>query len=242
MRHAQRGQSLVEYVIIIGSIALIALATLALVGGGVAGVFKHTLASWSGPSKNIAHLEDSFDGHGNLQWECTNGWYWRWRKARRCQSYWGGWRIRHGRMESRSWFSRAVSAVTGPNYTYALDLRVKKSWWSRYFPSFTSRIVFRYQDSRNYYALIPRTDGTLVLAKRQNGRWYSNLAYVHAGIDPGQMHRYQVQVKGNEIQIAIDGQQLMTYRDPQPIPDGVIGVENYVSHSVIDNVTVDVEH
>lgn len=243
MKTTPRGQGIVEYTIIISLVALVALGSLALLGGGVAGVFKHTLSPIPGnEAQTVEHLQDDFEGHSDLQWECTNGWTRTWRKGHQCTSRWGGWRLRHGHLESRSWFSRAVSAVTGANYTYAVDLRVQPSWWSRYFPSFTARVVFHYQDSKNYYALIPRSDGTLVLAKRENGHWRSNLAYVRANIDPSQTHRYQVQVEGNQIKVAVDGQPLIAYQDPHPIPQGGIGVENYLAQSVVDNVQVDVKH
>ncbi len=243
MKATPRGQGIVEYAIIISLIALVAMGSLAVLGGGVSGVFKHTLSAWNGEEAQATeHLEDDFEGHSDLKWECTNGWTRSWRKKKECESRWGGWRIKHGRMESRSWFSRAVSAVTGQDYTYAVDMQVRKTWWSRYFPHLTSRVVFRYKDSKNYYALIPRTDGTLVLAKRENGHWRNNLAYVHANIDPTQSHRYQIQVEGDRIKVWVDGKHLMTYKDPHPIPQGGIGVENYLSHSSIDNVEVDVKH
>ena len=240
MSNAQpRGQGFVEYAIALALIALIAFGALTTLGGGIAGVFKHTLEPVQGQT-TVQEFGDDFEGHGSLKWECTNGWIWWWRKNRRCETYGGGWRLRNGRWESRSLWSRAVAPLPGTDYTYSVDMQVRSPWWWRWWHRsyYTSRVVFRYQDSKNYYALVPRTDGTLELAKRENGRWRSRLAYVRVGIDPTQTHNYKVKVQGNQIQVWVDDQQVMTYQDPHPISQGGVGVENFWSYSAMDNVRV----
>lgn len=104
-----------------------------------------------------------------------------------------------------------------------------------------TRVVFRFQDTDNYYAIVPKTDGTVELAKMQNGKWRPWLAYAHVGIDPTQPHNYKVRVVGNQIQVWVDGQPVIQYTDPNPIPEGGIGVSNDHSQGAFDNVQVQME-
>lgn len=215
-----RGQALIEYGVIIALVALASVGALALMGDRLVTIFDQTLQPFQGP---IAPMyADAFDGQGNLDW----------------QFIWGKWKVRDGRMVGMSRWSKAIAALPGPNYTFSMDVQTlkpgKKIWR-------VTRVVFRFQDTKNYYAVVPKTDGTIELAKMQNGKWRPWLAYAHVGIDPTEPHNYKVRVVGNQIQVWVDGQPVIQYTDPNPIPDGGIGVSNDHSRGAFDNVQVQME-
>jgi hypothetical protein len=147
----------------------------------------------------------------------------------------GVWTVVDGRLQG-SGSSKAVADATGSDYTFAVDLQTVKAGKAA---TDTSRVVFHYQDDKNYYAVVPRTNGALELGKMQNGKWTASLASVkNTGIDPTAVHRYEVRVVGNTIAVVVDGKALITYTDKKPVVSGGVGVANNNSTAIFGNATV----
>jgi hypothetical protein len=141
-------------------------------------------------------------------------------------------------MKSKKKWAKAVTALSGSDYQFSLDLQTlskkHKHIWD------VSRVVFRFQDPSNYYAVVPKRDGTLELAKMQNGVWHPWLNSAYTGADPTKPHNFQVKVVGSKISVWQDGIPMMEYSDPNPIPSGGIGVTNDNSRGRFDNVKIQV--
>lgn len=220
----EHGQGITEYALILVILVVSVIGVVALFGEQMGIHFYRALQPFQGatPQAETVTFRDDFEGAGDLDW----------------QFIWGRWHRKDGRLVSHARWSKAVAPVTGPDYTYSVDLqtlRTGRRIWN------VSRVVFRFQDTRNYYAVVPKTDGVLELAKMQDGRWRPWLAYARTDADPTQPHNYQVKVVGNHIQVWVDGNQYLDYQDPNPIPDGGIGVTNDHSYGAFDNVQVTME-
>ena len=218
----EKGQGLVEYALIVALVAIVAIAALILLGKGSRDAYETTLHAFEG-SDTAEYLRDDFEGSSPFSW----------------QSIWGAWQIVNGQLTSTDRWSKAVAALPGPDYTFSLDMQTMESNGSYIWE--VSCVVFRFQNTDNYYAVVPKTDGNLELAKMQNGQWRPWLAWAPTGADPMKMHNYQVEANGNRIQVWMDGVKYIDYTDPDPIPDGGIGVTNDGSVGAIDNVEVRVE-
>lgn len=216
----EEGQGLTEYALILALLVATVVAALVLMGRSTGEAYETTLDAFEGdPGETL--LIDNFDDRRDLKW----------------QYFWGKWAVEDGRLKTTNgMWAKAVAPLPGPNYTMSMDMRVTSSdgkhIWS------VTRVVFRFESIKNFYAVVPKTDGVLELAKKQNNKWYPWLAYANAGINPMQFHRYQVDVSGNHIQVWVDGKKYIDYTDPHPIMSGGIGVSNGASTSEIDNVEV----
>lgn len=147
----------------------------------------------------------------------------------------GSWRQSEGRIVSSEPYGASVADVPFADYTASVRLQstaVGDAAWN------VTRVVFRHQDANNYYAIVPNADGTLELAKMQNGQWVSWLASAQADIDPMQAHDYQVKVVGGRIEVFVDGVFQLSYTDSDPITSGGIGVINDASAGVAENFSV----
>ncbi len=215
------GQGLTEYILILVLLVISVIGAVALFGEQIGLHMTTALDPFQGDSDSTYY--DDFNGTSNLDW----------------QFIWGKWENEDGRMVSNKRWAKAVAAVGGPDYTYSVDLQTlqpgQRHIWE------VSRVVFRFQSTENYYALVPKTDGVLELAKMQDGQWRPWLAYAKTGADPTQVHNYKVRVVGNHIQVWMDNQLYIDYQDPNPIPDGGVGVTNEQSSGAFDNVQVTME-
>lgn len=217
----ERGTSTSEYALIVGLVGVAVIAALVLLGQTTSLRFKEALEPFAG--KNLQQLLDDFESHSDLDW----------------QYIWGNWHTEDGWLTSGDRWSKAVAALPGADYTFSLDLQTLTSAGNN--PWDVSRVVFRFQDTDNYYAIVPKTDGTVELAKMQNGQWRPWLAYANIGVDPMQPHNYKVDVVGNRIQVYVDGQKVVEYEDPSPILSGGVGVTNDWSTGRFDNVNVEIK-
>jgi prepilin-type N-terminal cleavage/methylation domain-containing protein len=148
----------------------------------------------------------------------------------------GAWTEVDGRLQGSGTTSKAIADVTGSDYTYSVDLQTLTKGKSTVD---IGRIVFHYQDEKNYYAVVPRSDGTISLHKMQNGKLTQNLATAKkTGIDPLQNHNYQVGVVGNTYTISVDSKQVLQYKDSKPLAAGDVGVANSKSTSAFKNAVV----
>ncbi len=179
--------------------------------------------------------EDAHDRHGGKRSKaCKRG-------GKVCRLQWvfihGKWVIdRDGTLYSRKKWAKAIAFVSEPDFDYTLDLKTDRPglWhiWN------VTRVVFRWKDEDNYYALVPKKDGVLELAKMQNGRWKPWLAWADIGVDPTRWQQYRVVTHGNNIQVYLNGTLVIQFYDPHPILGTGIGVTNDRSHGRIDNVRV----
>ncbi len=217
----QSGQSLAEYGLILALVAIVALAVLIVLGNQTGLGIKRALDGFKGEA--AASFSELFDDEPSLEW----------------QQIWGSWAIENGRFSSSDRWSKAVTAVPGSDYTFSMNLQTTNSAGSNIWD--VSRVLFRFQDTNNYYAVVPKTNGILELAKMQDGRWHSWLAYANTGADPMQSQNYQVTVIGERIQVWQNGVLTIDYSDPAPIPDGGIGVGNDWSEGAFDNVEITME-
>lgn len=178
-----------------------------------------TVASPTVPATPSGALHDPFDGTGDLTWTFARG----------------TWLQKRGVLTTQSQWAFATAEIPWSDYSYTVDMQTLSAGpeiWD------VTRAVFRFQDPNNYYAIVPKTDGAIELAKMQNGVWRPWLAYAQTGLDPRQMHTYRVDVVGNQISVWADGKQYMSYTDANPIARGGVGAVNETSAGTIDNVSV----
>jgi len=124
-------------------------------------------------------------------------------------------------------------------YDYSLTVRMRTLWqgnqtWN------VARIMFRYIDENNYYALLLRSDGYVELAKMQNGVWKSNLVTNYTGASPGEWHTFHIVLFRNETEVFMDGNLQFDYWDDEPIRHGKIALWAEGSKDAYDDVSVDV--
>ncbi len=214
-----RGQSLGEYALILGLLALVAVGVLVLLGENVSASIDsvgQAVAAEVEEGETVAGF-DSFD------WYMKRG---RWK--RHDDIYVG-----KGR---RARWAMIFTPLPLRDYSVSLDMRAigpphrtpGKIWD-------VPRFIFRVLDEHNYYALVPKRDGVLELAKKQRGRWIPWLAYAKTGHRPTDWHRYTVNLQGNNIQVLVDDRPYFTYMDPNPIPEGGFGAMNDWSSGAIRN-------
>ncbi len=136
----EKGQGLVEYALIVALVAIVAIAALILLGKGSRDAYETTLHAFEG-SDTAEYLRDDFEGSSPFSW----------------QSIWGAWQIVNGQLTSTDRWSKAVAALPGPDYTFSLDMQTMESNGSYIWE--VSCVVFRFQNTDNYYAVVPKTDG-----------------------------------------------------------------------------------
>ena len=135
----------------------------------------------------------------------------------------GNWDIESGAWDTNSGFFRGYNGIS-----VAKD----HSWWSKWGLNITlrmktesagseswnvGRILFRYIDDNNYYALILKTDEYLELAKMQNGVWHNMLANVNVSKDPLTWHTFHIVSFRNETEVYFDGNRVIYFWDDNPI-------------------------
>ncbi len=148
----------------------------------------------------------------------------------------GAWTLVDDRLQGSGTSSKAIADVASSDYTYSVDVQTLKKGTAAVD---TGRILFHYQDEKNYYAVVPKSDGTIELEKMQNGKLTQNLVVAKkTGIDPLQSHHYEVKIVGNTYTVAVDGKQLLSYKDSKPITTGGVGVGNSKSTSAFGNAIV----
>jgi hypothetical protein len=148
----------------------------------------------------------------------------------------GAWTLVNDRLQGSGASSKAIADVTGSDYTYSVDVQTLQKGNAN---ADTGRILFHYQDENNYYAVVPRKDGTIALTKMLNGKLTQNLATAKkTGIDPLQSHHYEVQIVGNTYTVSVDGTQMFSYTDAKPISTGGVGVANSNSTAAFSNAIV----
>ncbi|GAB4561194.1 MAG: hypothetical protein Kow0047_08350 [Anaerolineae bacterium] len=223
-RGSELGSGMAEYAIILVLVLGVAAAAVTALGQGQAS----TLAAAGGIAQlggDIASFIDDFEswvnGHGPHDW----------------QYFWGNWFVNdEGTLASNAQWAKAILDVGVADFDYTVDLKTDEiagqDIWD------VTRVVFRWQDTRNYYALVPKTDGVLELAKMQNGRWVPWLAAANVGVDPTQWNTYRVSVVGNSVRVYFNGQLVINYFDVNPILGTGVGVTNDQSWGQIDNVVV----
>jgi Flp pilus assembly pilin Flp len=236
-RNSENGQSMLEYALIILLMAGLTIAALWLLGGGVrdalARLFQPTPAGETppfseespAPSGAADHffipLVDDFVDQALLDWQISKG----------------NWLVKDGLFQSAGQGSLAWVKVPLPDYTYSLDLTTLKS--GKKSADQVTQAVVRFQDEKNYYAIIPNQNGVIELAKMQNGVWYPSLAVAHVGVDPEKTNALQVKVSGSQVEVNLNGTLVIRYDDPSPIPSGGAGAVNNGSAGAIDHVKIE---
>ncbi len=241
---SESGQSMVEYALVIVLVAVVTIGVLWLLGAGVRDAFSRLFApgaqaaetapaptleatkavkeeATQTPKEFFISLIDSFADKDGLDWVTGKG----------------NWLVKNGQFESAGQGSLAYVSVPASNYTYSVDMVTQKA--GKKSTGEVTQAVVRYQDENNYYVIIPNTNGTVELAKKQNGAWYSSLATANAGVDPTQSNNYSAKVNGSQIEVSVNGSLLIKYNDPKPITSGGAGAVNNGSSGAIDNVRIE---
>lgn len=236
-RNSETGQSMLEYALIILLMAGLTIAVLWLLGGGVrdalARLFQpapvgeappvvEEAPTPSGSAGNFfITLVDDFIDQAGLDWNISKG----------------NWLVKDGLFQSAGQGSLAWVKVPLPDYTYSVDLLTLKS--GKKSADQVTQAVVRFQDEKNYYAIIPNQNGVIELAKMQNGVWYPSLAVANVGVNPEKTNALQVKVSGNQIEVNLNGTLVIRYADPSPIPSGGAGAVNNGSAGAMDNVKIE---
>jgi len=239
--HSDLGADLAEYALLIGLVALVSVGALTALGGNISSVL-HQVSNKSavsqgdqsgqtgtgagakvgaGSGKSVL-ISDHFDKKNDSRSKWYHHGKWKWCHGAFC----GG-----GRWDY---------AVTGDehlrDFDYSVRLRSDKIYGHA--PWNGSRVVFRFHDAKNYYALVPGRNGVLELAKMEHGVWHPALAMVEDVSHPKQWQNYRVVVTGNTITAYLNGKKMMRYVDPHPIASGRVGVINDNSRARFDDVVV----
>lgn len=97
-------------------------------------------------------------------------------------------------------------------------------------------LIFRYVDAKNFYYFIHKTNG-IELGKLVNG----SQQFIYTAGSPelviGSAHTYKIAVKGTNIKVYIDDQQVVNVNDSS-FSSGKIGLYNEDSETLNDNVLV----
>ncbi len=223
------GADLAEYALIIGLIALGGMGGFAALGGNVDvvlgqashGIQAHTaIGGGKADSNNDVTYQDDFEDKDGLKWVRRGKW-------KHCDGAFCG----KGR-----WDYAVAGDPTLRDYDYSLRLRSDKIFGHK--PWNGTRVVFRFHDPHNYYAIVPGRNGIFELAKMENGKWRPALATARSRVNIRQWQNYRVVVTGNTITAYLNGKQMLRYVDPHPIASGRFGVINDNSRGRFDNVIV----
>jgi len=213
------GANLAEYALIIGLVGLVSVGSVAVLGGHVSTLLRNEAENSAVGDGGPAYY-DHFDGNGSLKWHRHGRW-------RHCDGALCG---------TSPWGYDVAGEKKMTDYDYSVrvktDHRRGHATWN------VTRIVFRFRNRNNYYALVPKTNGVLELAKREHGRWKPWLAYGKGFGDPMQWHTYRVVVNGNSVKAYVDGKEMLTYVDPHPIKSGRAGVINDNASGRFDDVSL----
>ena len=131
----------------------------------------------------------------------------------------GAWTLVNDRLQGSGASSKAIADVTGSDYTYSVDVQTLKKGTAAVD---TGRILIHYQDEKNDYAVVPKSDRTIAIEKMQNGKLTQNLATI----------------VGNTYTVAVDGKRLLSYKDSKPITTGGVGVATNKSTAAFGNAIV----
>lgn len=88
----------------------------------------------------------------------------------------------------------------------------------------TAAIRFRVTDENNYYYAIIYKNGGLELGKMMNGEKTPNMAVVPADVSVKKWNELHISIKGNVIDIALNGKDLIHYTDSNPLASGGIAL------------------
>jgi len=102
---------------------------------------------------------------------------------------------------------------------------------------------FRYGDLAHYYWLALKPNGW-ELGKKNGGALDGSAPqlFLATGSQPtfpvGRRYRVQISAVGGAIAVTVNGEPLLTYTDPSPLPAGAIGLYEEDSRVTFDNVAV----
>jgi len=99
-------------------------------------------------------------------------------------------------------------------------------------------IIFRYQDSANYYCLYINGYHLRVMKMIGGGATYPSGWYVPLTTSPNTWYTLKVILTGNTFEVYFNGDYKFTVIDGDAIPSGKIGVGGYNEHSHFDDVMV----
>ncbi len=244
------GADLAEYALLIGLVALVIVSALTTLGGNISAALskagQSAVVSNDNQSGSGGHATKSNNGKGDKtgneagSGSGTEVLYSDHFDKKKDNTKWynrGKWKWCHGAFCGGG---RWDYAVTGDahlrDFDYSVRLRSDKIYGRE--PWNGSRVVFRFHDSNNYYALVPRRNGVLELGKMEHGVWHPALATAKGMGNPKQWQNYRVVATGNTITTYLNGKKMMRYVDPHPISAGRVGVINDNSRARFDDVVV----
>jgi hypothetical protein len=104
-------------------------------------------------------------------------------------------------------------------------------------PSFVAALFVRYDphsDSGYFVAL--RGDGSVIIRKRVRGTNASWASGVDAGIVPGDWHTVRLEVLGNTVNAFLDGDQVYSVVDSDPLAEGIAALGSYGATIEVDRI------
>jgi hypothetical protein len=235
LKTVRRGAAAIEYAALLGAVVGAAGIAVSLLGSSARDQFTMSMDpgtpgqgtantpdtdSGGAPENRLHPMHDNFNGKGDMKWRDDAG----------------SWTTADGARTSSDARSSTITDVGEPDYTYKVTLQTTASTGPD--AGDTSRVVFRYQDAQNYYAVVTRKDGVVELAKMQGGEWRPALAYANTKTDAFKANDYQVRVAGNAVEVKVNGETALKYTDPNPVKTGGVGVKNEASQGSITKAAV----
>jgi len=100
-------------------------------------------------------------------------------------------------------------------------------------------IIFRYQDSGNYYRLYINGYDLRIMKMVDGEATYPSGWLIPLATSPNTWYTLAVAITGNTFEVYFNGDYKFTVTDSDAIPSGKIGVGGYNEHSHFDDVKVD---
>lgn len=115
------------------------------------------------------------------------------------------------------------SEAVESDYAFSAELRTDRAGYEA---QHTLMMLFNYHNMNRYYMVGLQKDGILGLWKR-TGEWTQVELAVKRfpGIRLADWHRIEVQVKGNQFSVLMDGEPALSFTDPEPLPHARYGFD-----------------
>ena len=127
----------------------------------------------------------------------------------------GSFQVENGVYRSRSLSPEAPlsRAITGDKAwkNYSVDARLKLERWTQ--PSADFGIIARYQDPGNYYIFLYKRESKKMVIERKLEGKLQVLAEASFNLEPGEWHSFKATLTGEDLEVAIDGTNLVQVSD-----------------------------
>ncbi len=138
----------------------------------------------------------------------------------------GDWRVSNGSAENGvpGGGRILVGSPTWQDYTVEATLRTLRPGpkpWS------VGRVLFRHTNAKNTYYLLLHQTGYLELGKEVRGTHIPGLAKANLDSRPTAETRFKVDIRQGTITVAVNGEQVLAWQDPDPLFRGMAGIDAF---------------